>query len=436
LIAFWQGDIKRCLEYSTKTRHQMPEEEKYDVIRGDNEIYITMSLQALGQKETAIKDLNNKIAGNPEKNGLYQERLLTAAVLTHLRDADLAKTREAELSLEIVANDTGRTHSINWSKYLSACCSFQAFDLDLAYSLFNKSLEEKYSLHGRQALSSFAGLAIICQYSHRIDEANNTILEMLEYAHESKDPFAFQIAHSAKARLLLLQNDLKGASKWLRSSEPPSPASFFFIFLEIPMITRCRVLVAIGSDESLKEANALSERLLEITTATNNIFHMIDVLVLHALALHKQSCGDEALRVLERAVNLAAPRGVLRPFIESGSPMVDLLEQLVKKNIAVDFIRDILAAFRDDETESPSLPAPKLPSPQGYPTPTSLIETLTNRELDILELLKKRLQNKEIAEKLFISHETVKGHLKNIYQKLYVGSRREAVEKAKELEII
>ncbi len=66
----------------------------------------------------------------------------------------------------------------------------------------------------------------------------------------------------------------------------------------------------------------------------------------------------------------------------------------------------------------------------------SLSKPLTNREIEILILLTCRLNNMEVAEKLFISHETVKKHTINIYQKLYVNSRREAVHKASELGII
>jgi LuxR family maltose regulon positive regulatory protein len=84
-----------------------------------------------------------------------------------------------------------------------------------------------------------------------------------------------------------------------------------------------------------------------------------------------------------------------------------------------------LAAFRDDERAV-------IPEAADH---KSLVEPLTNRELDVLELLAQRLSNKEIAAKLFISAETVKGHLQNIYQKLEVKKRREAVEKAKNIGI-
>ena len=117
------------------------------------------------------------------------------------------------------------------------------------------------------------------------------------------------------------------------------------------------------------------------------------------------------------------PGGFIRPFVEAGPSMASLLKGLAEKNIAVDYIGHLLGAF----------------SPPTH-QPSSIAQTsdgqLTHREHDILELLAQRLQNKEIAEKLFISTHTVNAHLKSIYRKLDAHNRREAVKKAKRLELI
>ena len=111
--------------------------------------------------------------------------------------------------------------------------------------------------------------------------------------------------------------------------------------------------------------------------------------------------------------------------------MADLLKRLMSKSIAVDYIEKLLAAFSDPRFEART----QIQNPKSE-IQNSLIEPLTNREIDILELLAERLQNKEIADKLFVSTETVKTHLVNIYQKLNVSNRRQAVEKAKILGIL
>jgi ATP/maltotriose-dependent transcriptional regulator MalT len=104
-------------------------------------------------------------------------------------------------------------------------------------------------------------------------------------------------------------------------------------------------------------------------------------------------------------------------------------------------IKHALAAFRDDEravvSEAADQPTASAHQPLRPSTPSQpLVAPLTNRELDILGLLAQRLSDKEIADKLFISTTTVKGHLQNIYGKLEVNKRREAVEKAKALGIL
>jgi LuxR family transcriptional regulator, maltose regulon positive regulatory protein len=121
--------------------------------------------------------------------------------------------------------------------------------------------------------------------------------------------------------------------------------------------------------------------------------------------------------------------------------MAELLKRLHQQNVAVDYIEKLLAAFADGELDAMPVVAAHHSLPDEPPVRLSapeqpLVEPLTNREVDVLALLAQRLQNKEIAEKLFASNQTVKSHLKNIYQKLNVSSRREAVTQAYRLGII
>ena len=159
------------------------------------------------------------------------------------------------------------------------------------------------------------------------------------------------------------------------------------------------------------------------------------------MACENQGKPEEALTILERAVTLARPGGFIFPFVELGAPMADLLKRLFEQNFALDYIEKLLAAFPDTEAIPPLPDLRSTNNERGFEYETvaqiqnSLVEPLTNRELDVLELLGKRFQNMEIADKLFVSPETVKAHLKNIYQKLRVGNRRQAVEKAKKLRI-
>jgi LuxR family maltose regulon positive regulatory protein len=119
-----------------------------------------------------------------------------------------------------------------------------------------------------------------------------------------------------------------------------------------------------------------------------------------------------------------------------GSKMVNLLNQLSKRETTVKYIAKILTAYKDKELSMISDPEKKVVKDDSHILPSIVGDNLTRRENEILSLMSRHLQNKEIAEKLFISTETVKKHTKKIYQKLHVHNRRQAVEKAGALGMI
>jgi LuxR family maltose regulon positive regulatory protein len=162
----------------------------------------------------------------------------------------------------------------------------------------------------------------------------------------------------------------------------------------------------------------------------------MDIVVLQALALHKQKRADEAMKALKYAIHLGEPDGWVRPFVEPGPVMADLLRRLAKRGAALAYASRLLAALAKEDGRAVS-GVSEFRAGRGLSlTSQPPIEPLTNREEEILELLTQRLRDKEIAEQLFISSETVKSHLKHLYQKLHVSNRRQAVARARAMGIL
>jgi LuxR family maltose regulon positive regulatory protein len=251
---------------------------------------------------------------------------------------------------------------------------------------------------------------------------------------ESNNADMLQVARAFEAELALCQGRLAKACRWLEKyhAKPFRPTFRFYM----PQFTAVKILLAQETTDSRSRAADLLDQLHDFLVSTHNNRFRIDALALKALLCGSQKDEPAALKALAEALNVAEPGGFIRLFVDLGPQMADLLKQLIEQNVAVDYIGRILAAFKEDEHSAMQGESDHL---TARPSPLStqpLAEPLTNRELDVLELLGQRFQNKEIAEKLFISPETVKKHLNNIYGKLNVSSRRQAVEKAQNLGIL
>jgi LuxR family maltose regulon positive regulatory protein len=134
------------------------------------------------------------------------------------------------------------------------------------------------------------------------------------------------------------------------------------------------------------------------------------------------------MSALERALSLAEPEGFVRTFVDEGEPMARLLQQAAARGIAPDYVSRLLAVLGARETDSASVPA--------SPGAISLVEPLTDRELEVLQLIGEGYSNQEIAEALVITLNTVKKHASGIYGKLGVHNRTQAVVRAQELGLL
>ena len=154
----------------------------------------------------------------------------------------------------------------------------------------------------------------------------------------------------------------------------------------------------------------------------------LKVMVLQAVALYAHGEKDEASQLLGDALALAEPGGFIRIFVEEGKPMAQLLFNASAHGIMPDYTARLLAVFEAEAQKSED---------RFRPSPVeSIVEPLSQRELEILQLIAQGLSNRQISERLFLALDTVKGHNRNIFSKLLVQRRTEAVAKARALNIL
>jgi LuxR family maltose regulon positive regulatory protein len=181
-----------------------------------------------------------------------------------------------------------------------------------------------------------------------------------------------------------------------------------------------RLLLARGDYEA---ANHLSDRFLQ--QAENKSGHVglkIEALILRALALQGKKENEQALAVLEQALTLAQPEGYVRIFLDKGEAMTRLLCQAQSRQVGNGYAAVLLSKISKTSTTT-------------QPSMQLLVEPLTAREVEVLNLIKAGCSNQDIADQLVISIPTVKRHISNIYAKLGVESRTQAVAIGKELKI-
>jgi len=151
-------------------------------------------------------------------------------------------------------------------------------------------------------------------------------------------------------------------------------------------------------------------------------------MAVQSIALFAQGEKEKALLMLGDVLGRAEPEGYIRLFIDEGPLMAELLYVAAEQGIRPGYVKKLLAAFDTElKREQPVTSVPRA---------SSLVEPLSERDLEVLKLLRTELTGPEIARELVVSLSTVRTHTPNIYAKLGVSNRRAAILCAEELNLL
>jgi LuxR family maltose regulon positive regulatory protein len=239
-----------------------------------------------------------------------------------------------------------------------------------------------------------------------------------------------------QAWMWISQGDLELARRWAEERDllkyiavplqEEASDSYDLRMRKYELLVLARLLIAQGQPG---EALKLLASLIPVAEWRGRPGMLVEIYVLQALAYQAQGDVDRAMDALERALSLAEPKGYVSIFASEGEPMRVLLREAAKRgiarNIAPEYVSELLTALGVEERKAPAAPLP--------PIPSALAEPLSERELEVLRLLNTHLSSTEIAERLCISANTVRFHIKNVYGKIGVHSRSDAVQRAREL---
>lgn len=404
--------------------------------RGGVMLYLALSMQAVGEGGAVEKQLLELYGPLYDKTNGYALRLLMALCLIYLQAGQLEKTMQTAEHLLQQAVQYNLKVLQGWAHFFLGLVYYQWNLLDAAGAHFKELIAKRYQIHSLTACHGFAGLILVHLAAGRLEKALKT-LDLFCNCDMELNGRLTDVAQAVRARTLLAAGKAEEAARWA-DSYTTSAKPMVFILLELPQLTRAQILLARETQVDVSQPLHILENLNIFAEQNHNIRRQIEILAVQAVTLDTQGNVSAAKAALKQAIELARPGGFIRVFVDRGSRLQKILKTLTVSPTYTEFVQQILLAF---PTEPAVVDTVHRNNGTFSQAPTSLktfilVESLTNRETQVLTFLREPLSVKEIALKLNITHSTVKRHTINIYGKLGVNSRWDAVARAEALKIL
>ena len=421
-VLYWKGDLERAREHGERVFRQASP--AASIVAAVASMYYGGSL-ALTGRWSDYRRLVEQRAMEPDFSGSpLQLPFLVVQGTVHLYRSELAQCQAVALSL------TAR-RDLAVPKYFEAVASlllgivaYERNQLDAAERFFLAVESRRFDAAGLVYHGAAAGLAQVEMARGNIGPAERHAARAREFAVESQSAMLIRASESVEQYLAVA-----AGKPPVPAAAPPDPD---FMHLSVLAPSACWAWVQIQSPayDTRQAALDFVEDALQLAEAHGVTRRVIQLTTLRVLALDAQNRREEALSLLEASLPRGAALGCVRSFIDCGEDIRGLLVAVAARSsdggYAARLVEVIDAAARQPLHQDGSDHLRDTAAPEAV----AKFDVLTNREVDVLELLQQRLSNKEIASQLGISAVTVKMHTLHIYRKLGVRGRRQAVAAA------
>jgi len=427
-LSFMIGDHDQTIYHALQALDKLPVTET--IIRAQTNLYLGLAYRYNGQLQTAM-DIFNEVL--PTAQSMAGGNIINILCYLHLGylHLEMAQLHRAKEIFEGALKSTERHlgHSelpYTGSIYVNIGHILRQWNqLEDAYHFTEKGLSLCRDWNVADALAlSCLEIAYLHQAIGNDKQARSFIQEAIQIFNNISQ-WGNKIGAANQVKFDLMYGDIESVDRWIQTNDLDINSDFEF-YREIEYLVLVRALIA---QKRFDEAHTLAERIYEIAQETGKRQTELEVLILLAVVFSGQGKTEQALVLLERALFIGQPERYIRIFVDEGPPMASLLYEALKRNIAPEYVQRLLAAFPVTEQDEDTSTKPQVDQ-------SGLIEPLSDREIDVIQLIAKGLTNQEISNKLFLSMHTVKTHTRNIYSKLGAHHRAEAVAKARAFGIL
>jgi LuxR family transcriptional regulator, maltose regulon positive regulatory protein len=439
LIAVLQGRFEEGLQYIQKAQPELSKEHRF----WRNLVDRTLAMEQFmrGDVDASLEMLNNMITADQSNlENLYY--LPQMADLYSIQGRLIESWEIYSRALEAATESSGNLLPVAGIAQIGMGEVLREWNrLDEAEETVLKGVKLVYQWGEIGAMDGYINLMRIRQSRRDFNGAANALADAIRLARrfDATDMDDFLVANY-QARLETASGDVAAAWERVRDNKlhrflnedtiyrGRDAASAFYFLFDTEQITLARIHIA-----RHQGANALAvlEPLFEKTRRSAWKRSAIENLILQAIAYAQIGETEPALDALQEALQAAEPHGFVRLFLDEGPPILNLLKSHTwQPQTLHDYARRLLDAADNRSIPTQDINAPHAPAAETLPEP------LSERELEVLQLIANGLTNRQIAENLVIAPSTVKTHINNIYSKLNASRRTQAVAQARNLGLV